>query len=137
MTIIKGSDGSGSMAEPGIYRVKVTSVEDAPSNDYGPQLKFVFTVIDQDGDDTDQQIFGWCSPKFHPKSTLYAWSKAILRSKCPTPPDDIDTKSLIGKKCDLEYVEYTKTKGVNAGQKGTKIGSLYPFGTMSSDEDAA
>jgi hypothetical protein len=133
MTVIKGSDGSGSMIDPGIYRARLAKIEDAVSEEYGPQLKFFFKVLDADGDETQQEILGWASQKFHPRSKLFAWAKAMLRSKCPTPPDDIDTDVLIGKRADVEVVAYKKQDGSD----GTKIGALFPYATMTSQEDAA
>lgn len=132
MTVIKRSTGGG-MIEPGVYRARLIKIEDEESSEYGPQIKFYFVVLDEDGEPTSQEILGWASAKFHPKSKLYTWARAMLRSKCPNPEsDDLETEDLLNKRCDIEIVSYRKKDGSD----GTKIGQLYPYNTMASSDAA-
>lgn len=124
----------GSVVEPGIYRATITEIVPTVSTYEGkqtPQLQFQFVFLDGDGAQTDQEFRGWTSQKWHEKSKLYAWSKVLLGRKCPTPTDPVDVDRLVGKKCDLEIVAYKKQNG----DPGVKIDQLYPFASMTKDED--
>jgi hypothetical protein len=133
MPVINYTPSAGSMIEPGFYRAKLSEIIEEKDGQFGPQLRLQWIVIDEDGNATDKEIRSWVSAKWHEKSRLFGVAKALLKSKCPQPPNGIDTDNLIGKRADLEVVPYKKQDGSD----GTKIGNVYPFGTMTADEDAA
>lgn len=133
MPVIEWKETTG--LEPGYYPAQVKTMEDA-SGDFGPQIKFTFSILDPDnrprtkesGDLLEQ--WGWCSQKWGPKTKLLEWAKVLLKAKCPGINEPIDTDLLLGKRCDLEIVE-------KDGPNGTvsRVGKLLPFRSMSQAEE--
>lgn len=121
--------------EPGYYPAQVKSIEEA-TGEYGPQLKFVFSILGPDnrprakdsGDPLEQ--WAWCSMKWGPRTKLLEWAKVLLKAKCPPPGEPIDTDLLIGKRCDIEIVERETPNGMR-----TRIDRIMPFRSMSQSED--
>ena len=134
MAILQPSTG-GTMLEPGFYRAQITEILEEPDGKFGPQFRFQFVVLDTGGDQTDQEIRGWCSQKWHEKAKLHEWAKAILGRKCPAATENFDTDKLMSKRCDLEVIANPKPDRPD----GTKISKLYPFASMTKveDDDAA
>jgi hypothetical protein len=130
MPQIAYTPSAGAMLEPGFYRAKLSEITEEDGQ-FGPQLRLQWVILNDDGEPTDKEIRSWASCKWHEKSKLFAVAKALLKSKCPQPPAGIDTDLLLNKKADLEVVAYKK----GDGSDGTKIGTIYPFGSMV--EDAA
>jgi hypothetical protein len=130
MPVIQYTPSAGSMVEPGFYRGKLSEITEEDGQ-FGKQLRFQWVILDEDGEATDKEIRSWASCKWHEKSKLYAVAKALLKAKCPQPPAPIDTDNLINRRADLEVVAYKKADGSD----GTKIGNIYPYGSMI--EDAA
>lgn len=134
MPVIQWKEASGLALEPGFYRAKVTQIKET-TGDFGPQLEFTFTVLDEEGDETDNTVRAWCGIAWSAKAKLFGWSKALLRSKCPIPPAPIDTDVLIGKRCDIELVQ---GKQRDDGGYWTKLApTIYPYNTMASKDDSA
>jgi hypothetical protein len=133
MPVIQPSTG-GSMLDPGFYRATISEIVEKESTFDGKvtqQFQFQFVVLDGDSEKTDLEIRGWCSQKWHEKAKLYEWSKAILGRKCPAATDPFDTDKLLNKKVDIEVVPNPKPDRPDA----TKIAKLYPFGSMTKEED--
>jgi len=121
---------SGKGLDAGDYPAIITEIEET-TGEYGPQFQFQFVILDKDGEQTDDEIRGWCSQKWGEKTKLYKWSKAILGKRCPAPGQPMDTDRLINKKCDLR-VEVT------AGDAGprSKISEVYPYQTVSKNDES-
>lgn len=116
---------------PGDYSAIVTEIEEEEGQ-YGLQLRFQFVVVDDDGRKTDQEIRGWASAKWGPKTKLLDWAKALLGKKCPRANDPLDTDLLIGRKCDLRVEE----RPGQQGQMRSAVAGVYPYRSITMlDED--
>jgi len=63
--------------DPGAYPARVTDII-PEEGQYGPQLKFVFTLAGMQKDDgSPVEMWGWCSQKLTPQSKLWKWSNAM------------------------------------------------------------
>ncbi len=117
---------AGAIVEPGTYSAIVKEITEEAEGMYGPQLRFQFVVLDDDSDETDQQIRGWASAKWGEKTKLFKWAKSILGSKKCAPNQPIDTDKLLGKKCDLVVAARKKQDG----SMGSGIEDVFPFRTV-------
>lgn len=111
---------------PDIYSAEITAIQQETHEEYGQQLKFTFTLLDAEGDLSDDEMWAWAGAKWNPKSKLYEWAQAILRKKCPSVDEVFDWDLLLHKKCDAK-IELVKTK---SGQERTAITKLYPYKSM-------
>jgi hypothetical protein len=116
--------------EPDIYSARISKIESETHEEYGPQLKFTYTLLDAEGEESDDELWAWAGAKWNPKTKLYEWASAILGKRCPSPEEPFDYDLLIGKKCDVK-VENVKNK---AGQDRTAITKLYPYKSMNRPE---
>lgn len=133
MPVLQPSE-AGSFLEPGTYRAQVSSIEETTSEYNGKptaQLQFQFVILDADGQQTDQEIRGWCSAKWHEKAKLFAWARVLLGRRCPATTEPFDSDRLLGRKLDLEVIAYVKKDG----KPGTKISQVYPFASMAKQVD--
>lgn len=124
---------AGAGVEPGTYSAIIKEITEEDGQ-FGPQLRLQFVILDDDGDETDQQIRGWCSQKWGEKTKLFKWAKNILGKKCPGAGQPMDTDKLVGKKCDLVVAARKKADGT----VGSGIEDVYPFKTVNAvvdDED--
>lgn len=133
MPVIPYKENAG--LDPGYYPAQVSTIEET-SGEFGPQLKFVLTILDNENHprikDNGEAIeqWAWCSQKWGPRTKLLEWAKSLLKSKCPAAGEPLDTDLLLGKRCDVELVEKEGPNGTY-----TRVGRLLPFRSMTSAED--
>jgi hypothetical protein len=107
-----------SNVEEGLYDAEITEVV-ASESQFGPQLKFSFTVLANDGT-TDKpyptKLTYFTSQKLsnHPKCKLNTLCKVLGVS---IPGDELDVEELVGKSCKI-LVKNIEKKG-NDGQPRT------------------
>lgn len=124
-----------SMLDPGAYAAEVTAIEET-TGEFGPQLKFTFTILGTDGQPTLDpegnpiEQWGWCSAKWHEKSKLYTWVKALLRGKGPGPGNGLDTDILLKKKCDIVLAEKIGPNGTR-----TKLEEVVAYRTYTGADE--
>ena len=119
--------------EPGIYAAQVKEIEISTHEEYGPQLKFIWSILDEDGAATDTEQWSWCSAKWSSRSKLYGITSTMLKKKCPGLDGPFDTDLLIGKKADIR-IEMVKSQ---AGQERAAITQVYPFRSMTATDTEA
>jgi len=101
------------VVRPGEYPAEITEVE-ATTGQYGPQLKFVFTITGG-GEYSGETLLGWTSAKFNRASRLYQWARAAFGK--PIPADyNLNTDHLIGKTVLITVVRRTKDDGSEFGR---------------------
>ncbi len=122
----------GSALEPGYYSARIDAIEEV-SGEFGLQLKFHFALLDQDGEPVTKKDgspviqWGWCSMKWGPKTKLFEWARAILRTKTPKEGEPLDTDDLLNRKVDFQMGE---------NQKGNvALLKLYPYRSMTGSDD--
>lgn len=120
VAVLTWKDAKGLAA--GDYPAVIQSIDETEGK-FGPQFQFQFVVLDSDGEETDDEIRGWCSQKWGEKTNLYKWARAILGARCPKPGQPLDTDRLKGKKCDLRVEE--RENG------NTGIAEIFPYQTVS------
>ncbi len=126
MPVLQWTESTG--VDAGDYSAVITDIEDEDGQ-FGPQVRLQFVILDDDGDQTKDQIRGWASQKWGPKTKLYDWARAVLGKKCPGPGQPFDTDKLINRKCDIRVEE-------KAGPQGPRsfIAGVFPFGTINRPE---
>ncbi len=126
---------AGASVEPGTYSALITEITEKPDGLYGPELQFQFVILDDEGDETDQEIRGYCSAKWGEKAKLYKWAKSVLGQKRVQPQMPLDTDKLLKRKCDLVVIGYTRKDGA----PGSKVDDVFPFKSVNAvvadDED--
>lgn len=120
----------------GIYPAKISEIEEVEGTYEGKATKsllFTFTVLDQAGAPTEDEIRGYTGYSWGAKSKLYDWAPVILGKRLdPAQPFDYDR--LRNRKCDIGVEN-------NAAGTNTKVAKIYGYQTMSkqaaeTDEDA-
>jgi hypothetical protein len=124
--------------EPGYHPARIAEIIDQPAGekkpgmmfDPKPQLCFRFVVLTQEGQDTIQEMRGWCNAVWAEKSKLMEWSGVILKGRGPKANEAFDTDVLLNRKVDI-LVDQEEGKN-------PKITRLYPYRSMSvRDEEEA
>lgn len=92
----------------GDYAAVITDIQ-SEAGLYGPQLRFTFTI---EGDaHNGNQLKGWCSAKFSPKSKLYEWSRAAFGG-AEIPADyAFNSDHILGRKVTLSVIIDPKDDG--------------------------
>lgn len=97
--------------EDGMYVVRVTQIEEDANGQFGPQLKWTFTIVEAIAG--DEEVVGQDAPwqwsgqaltisRTHGPSKFYSWTKALFGGEIPT--DFNDTDQLIGKTARASFV---------------------------------
>lgn len=97
------SDADGFLMEPGNYRLKVLSVEEADDGQYGPSMLWKFLVADAanpddfkvDANGVEWDFRAYTSTMMTPRARARAWTEALLGRPLSagekiTPPDLVD-----------------------------------------------
>lgn len=85
---------------------ELTAIEEEEGQ-FGPRLKFVFTLEGEE----DRDQFAWCSPKLSPKSVLYGWVKGLNGGTAPGAGDVVDLNTYLGADCQVMFEHYTRDDG--------------------------
>ena len=79
----------------------VTSIEESEGGKYGPGLKWVIQLDDEEWD-----TWAFCSQKLSPKSKLYSWLAGLDPQNLPDPGDVVDFSSYIGRRVQVMFEQY-------------------------------
>jgi len=75
---------------------------DETDGQYGPGLKFIFIVNDEE----DRETWGYTSQKLSPKSRLYAWLHGLGIN---LDGDTVNLEDIVGSTCQLMFERYQGT----------------------------
>ncbi len=123
------------LLEPGYYPAQVRSIEEV-TGDYGPQLKFTFSILDGDNkpktrdDGQPLEQWAWCSAKWGSRTKLLQWANVLLKTKCPSQNQPLDTDLLLGKRCDIQLDAKESANGPTV-----RLVALWPFRSMTANQD--
>ena len=91
----------------GEYSAQITEVE-PDDGQFGPQVKFTFTILDEDY--RDLTLLGWTSAKFNNKTKLYEWTREAFGN--PIPKDyNFRSDDLVGRDVSLTVIVRRKDDG--------------------------
>lgn len=82
----------------------ITAIEETPDTGYGPGLKWVIQLDDQDDADFDKWAF--CSQKLSPKSKLYSWLLGLGAN--PNFGDEVDLDPYVGRRIQVMFETFEK-----------------------------
>ena len=141
MPIVKPSQGSGARLADGYYPAIITEItestrdwpnrNDPTKMETVDQFVFQFLILDDEGVETTDEIRGYCRQAWSQRATLYKWASAVLGRRCPKPDEDFDTDRLLKRRCDIEIVNQKSA----AGTEYSKVANLYPYRSMTADEE--
>lgn len=98
----------------GPYRARIGAIN-GEDGKFGPQLRFKFYLVD--GEQAGQEVIGWSTATFSPRSKLYAWAKAAFGGREIPETYDLNTDHLVGKLVILVL-------GVKAGDDGAEFNRI-------------
>ena len=114
----------------GSYVAEISDIHEV-TGQYGPQLKFIFCIAE--GDFAGQELWGWASSKFSPKSKLYSWTQAAFNTPIPRTYT-FDSDDVIGRRVKLTVIVHTGEDGTEYNRISTV--SVY-HGQPKSDNGSA
>lgn len=82
----------------------ITAIEETPDTGYGPGLKWVIQLDDQEEGDFDKWAF--CSQKLSPKSKLYSWLLSLGAN--PNFGDEVDLDPYVGRRVQVMFETFEK-----------------------------
>jgi hypothetical protein len=107
----------------GGYPAVVTGLEEQEGQ-YGPQIKWTFTVDWPDTDWHGSTLPAWTSARFGSKSKLYQWTKAVFGGR-DIPADYVwDSSHVLGKKVRIVVIEKIRPAD---GSEFSKVEDVLPF----------
>jgi hypothetical protein len=117
----------------GEYWVKVLKVEDAPANEYGPGVKWTFSVatlggqVIRDENGYVAELFQYSSAKLSPTSKAGGWASALLGRSLTRSDTGVGiTQAVIGRKA-------VATIHRNSKNERCTIAELRPMGASSAN----
>lgn len=81
------------------YDGHIDSIQETPEGQYGPGLKFIFILNDED----DRETWGYTSQKLSPKSRLFAWLNGLGVN---LEGDTVDLNTVVGSTCQVMFERY-------------------------------
>lgn len=113
------TEASYEVIEAGVYPGKLKEISEG-SGEYGDFLRFEWTVLDDDGAETDTAISGLCNPLLNSRSKLGAWAQAHLGEDLSVG-QELDLDNLIGKKVMLTVSVEPRKDGQGDRNKVTAV----------------
>lgn len=90
------------------YAGVVTGIQDAGDYGYGPTLR---VIISLDDDDEEHDTWAMCSAKLSPQSKLYQWVKGVDAELIPAPGGTVDLERLVGRRVQAMFGAYQAKDG--------------------------
>ena len=104
------------------YDAHLLRIEDAGQGTYGPQAKWVFTLVDAED---DREIWAWSGMEMTPRAKLTKWVKNLNDGEVP---ESVDTADYVGVPVFIIFEQYD----ANDGNRAEKVSNVLanPDGTV-------
>lgn len=108
-TVTATESGGFDLHEPDEwFDAQITDIQDLPDGQWGPGLKFILELDDDEphDDGAPWETWAFCSQKLSPRSKLYGWLKAIDEDLIPEPGGTIDLDDLVGSRVQVMFERF-------------------------------